>query len=138
MFNIFIKCQLFLFNLSSALKMFLKTYRIICPCYPNACLTNTSLDILSGHFVQFSDWSNNNNGYTSRTLRSPYDTFLEDGCITFWYYLNGSATQPHALSAQIVVSLQYGVSTEYLWYVSTTVLHQNCHYRLYIKHKITT
>jgi len=70
---------------------------------------------VSGHFLHFSNWANDNNGYSSKTLSSQTDTFLEDGCITFWYHLNASATQPHALSAQILVSLQYTSRSEFLW-----------------------
>ncbi|KAH3769249.1 atrial natriuretic peptide-converting enzyme-like [Dreissena polymorpha] len=72
-----------------------------------------------GHFAHFSEWLVHSSSFAPHTghLSSPRETFNTDGCIQFWYYLNGTATQPDALSAQIYVRLLYsnGV-TELRWY----------------------
>ncbi|XP_060602790.1 uncharacterized protein LOC132755874 [Ruditapes philippinarum] len=52
------------------------------------------------------------------TMTSPFQTFIEDGCVTFWYYLNSTSHQPKSTSAQIFVYLQYKDTTEkqLLWF----------------------
>ena len=41
------------------------------------------------------------------TMESPSEIFSEDGCITFWYYLNTTDVRPLATAAQILVYLKY-------------------------------
>ncbi|XP_053400733.1 uncharacterized protein LOC123558624 [Mercenaria mercenaria] len=74
-----------------------------------------------GHFLT----SKNNEGLIDRTryvdvetMQSPYETFEDDGCITFWYYLNSTEHQPKTTSAQIFVYIQYEDTGEklLLWY----------------------
>ena len=50
-------------------------------------------------------------------IQSPYQTFTNNGCITFWYYLNSTAHQPKTGTAQLFVYLQYGDDglKELLW-----------------------
>ena len=53
------------------------------------------------------------------TLESPSETLPEDGCITFWYYLNTTFVRPISTAAQILVYIRYFDSTarpELLWY----------------------
>lgn len=41
------------------------------------------------------------------TMESPKEVFPEDGCITFWYYINSTDVQPISTSAQILVYIKY-------------------------------
>ena len=53
------------------------------------------------------------------TLESPSEILPEDGCITFWYYLNTTLVRPTSTAAQILVYIRYFDSTtrpELLWY----------------------
>ncbi|XP_053401382.1 uncharacterized protein LOC123549404 isoform X2 [Mercenaria mercenaria] len=74
----------------------------------------------SGSFLLFVNWDNDQSRYESSTAISPNVTFPEDGCISFWYILNSTAVQPTALSAQILVSLNYieTSETEFVFYDS--------------------
>jgi hypothetical protein len=58
------------------------------------------------------------------TIESPFQTFDDDGCITFWYYLNTTAHQPKTTSAQIFVYLQYEDEEEksLVWYIKINIL----------------
>ncbi|XP_060593200.1 MAM and LDL-receptor class A domain-containing protein 1-like [Ruditapes philippinarum] len=63
-----------------------------------------------GHFVtskNFEGLADISRYVDVETIESPFQTFDDDGCITFWYYLNTTAHQPKTTSAQIFVYLQY-------------------------------
>ena len=52
------------------------------------------------------------------TIESPTEILPEDGCITFWYYLNTTDVRPISLAAQIFVYLKYhdlSDKVELLW-----------------------
>lgn len=46
------------------------------------------------------------------TMQSPDDMFEDDGCITFWYYLNSTGHQPKSTTAQLFVYTQYEDTAE--------------------------
>ncbi|XP_052815355.1 uncharacterized protein LOC128242297 isoform X2 [Mya arenaria] len=71
-----------------------------------------------GHFAHLAYWNEAHmQSFTKRDMYSPPQEFEQDGCITFWYYLNGTIVQPNGLTAQLFVSLAYTAGEiELLWY----------------------
>ncbi|KAL4229913.1 Scavenger receptor Cys-rich [Mactra antiquata] len=64
----------------------------------------------TGHFMTsrtYQDLIDYDSNIGIESMVSPYQSFDEDGCITFWYYLNSTEHQPKSTSAQIFVYLQY-------------------------------
>ncbi|XP_052763004.1 uncharacterized protein LOC128205431 isoform X2 [Mya arenaria] len=82
---------------------------------------HTYSEVGRGHFMT----SKNHEGLMDEiryvdieTMVSPVQTFTEDGCITFWYYLNSTNHQPKSTTAQIFVYLLYDDTQEeqLFWY----------------------
>ncbi|XP_052765813.1 uncharacterized protein LOC128207044 isoform X2 [Mya arenaria] len=94
---------------------------------------HTYSEVGRGHFMT----SKNHEGLMDElryvdieTMISPAQAFTEDGCITFWYYLNSTNHQPKSTTAQIFVYLQYDDTKEeqLLWYD-----HVNRHFTTWVQ-----